>query len=58
VSITALLVICLGIDIEYKVALVAVVVAFLLFYNTRDGLRDIGAGAGPVSAFGPISFSA
>jgi hydroxymethylpyrimidine/phosphomethylpyrimidine kinase len=24
----------------------------------RDGLQDIGAGAGPVSVFGPISFSA
>ena len=41
VALLPLFVIFLGIGIESKVALVAVVVAFLLFYNTRDGVRDI-----------------
>jgi NitT/TauT family transport system permease protein len=41
VALLPLFVIFLGIGIESKVALVAVVVAFLLFYNTRDGVRDV-----------------
>jgi NitT/TauT family transport system permease protein len=41
VALLPLFVIFLGIGIESKVALVAVVVAFLLFYNTRDGVRNI-----------------
>jgi NitT/TauT family transport system permease protein len=41
VALLPLFVIFLGIGIESKVALVAVVVAFPLFYNTRDGVRDI-----------------
>jgi NitT/TauT family transport system permease protein len=36
-----LFVIFLGIGIASKVALVAIVVLFLLFYNTRDGVRDV-----------------
>ncbi len=44
VALLPLFVIFLGIGIESKVALVAVVVAFLLFYNTRDGVRDIDPG--------------
>lgn len=41
VALLPLFVIFLGIGIESKVALVAVVVAFLLFYNTRAGVRDV-----------------
>src|SRR5262249_36180260 len=41
VALLPLFVIFLGIGIESKVALVAVVVAFLLFYNTRAGARDV-----------------
>lgn len=41
VALAPLFVIFFGIDLESKVALVAVTVFFLLLYNTLDGVRDI-----------------
>lgn len=41
IALLPLFVIAFGIDIESKVALVSVVVAFLALYSTMDGVRDV-----------------
>ncbi|MBI2371989.1 MAG: ABC transporter permease [Deltaproteobacteria bacterium] len=41
VALAPLLILWLGIGIESKIALVAIIVFFLLFYNTLAGVRDV-----------------
>jgi NitT/TauT family transport system permease protein len=41
IALAPLFIILLGIDIESKIALVAITVFFLLLYSTLDGVRDV-----------------
>jgi NitT/TauT family transport system permease protein len=43
IALAPLFIILFGIDIESKIALVAITVFFMLLYNTLDGVRDVDA---------------